>query len=231
MNWDILDQDIENYRKEIQSVPSDFYVYILLDPTTPSFLKKGWALNHEPFYVGKGTGRRYRDKKNRFVQHKIKHLKSINENPICVLVPCVNETHAYQFEEQLIDTFGRKKENSGPLLNIRPGGLIDPPSSKKAFVHPFKGKTWKEDPRIARTPSPFKGMTKHDLSWLADRSAKTTEQRSKFWKITFSDGSSIEIKNLKKFAAENNFNYQQLKYHGNLNKMSSFGIKVEKLSP
>lgn len=100
MNWDILDQDIENYRKEIQSVPSDFYVYILLDPTT-----------------------------------------------------------------------------------------------------------------------------------LADRSAKTTEQRSKFWKITFSDGSSIEIKNLKKFAAENNFNYQQLKYHGNLNKMSSFGIKVEKLSP
>lgn len=92
-----------------------FYVYMLLDPRK----------DNQPFYVGKGTGERYKDHlteslsstPNRRKYHKIqKIIKSGHSVGIKIVKEFDDETMAYNFEEELIKKYGRKDYDPGGIL-------------------------------------------------------------------------------------------------------------------
>ena len=93
-----------------------FYVYIYRRPAT-----------NEPFYVGKGVGRRWRDHlrghgSNRWMQSVLKNMRIAGIEPMVELISCIDEQHAYLLEECLVDVIGRRSEGTGPLLNLAEGG-------------------------------------------------------------------------------------------------------------
>lgn len=97
----------------------NFYVYLLLDPTTS-----------QPFYVGKGTGRRmyehYRIRsrltnpllKNKLIKLADDGLKPIYER---VLINAA-EDQCFSLERELIAKYGKKVDGSGILCNLTDGG-------------------------------------------------------------------------------------------------------------
>lgn len=109
----------------------NYYVYILFDPR-----------NGLPFYVGKGTGRRYTNHEKEFVKQKeyyskiyslpekmfsLKHkvfYELEQQNLICdfKLIEGLNEDDALLLEHGLIAWFGRKICGNGILTNLLCGG-------------------------------------------------------------------------------------------------------------
>ena len=116
-----------------------YYVYVLLDPRREGVFKYGkWKFNHEPFYVGKGSGDRalchFRAFVNKNVVHmkynalKTKRLEHIyketgKEPIICYKRTNLTETEAYDLEEMLISKI-RRSQYGGPLLNLSTGGGV-----------------------------------------------------------------------------------------------------------
>ena len=109
---------------------SNYYNYIYLDPTKPMEYKiKGLdiILKYEPFYVGKGTGKRLNDHKyghsGKFMKSKLKSLKDKNIIPIILKInDNINEIEAYENEKFLIKSIGRRDLNKGTLVNLTDGG-------------------------------------------------------------------------------------------------------------
>jgi hypothetical protein len=93
-----------------------FYTYIFRDPSR----------NSEPFYVGKGTGDRFKRHFSRSDKHPLTHrLQAMRRLSIEVsieIINCIDAEHAFFVEECLIDVFGRKDLRTGPLLNLTAGG-------------------------------------------------------------------------------------------------------------
>jgi hypothetical protein len=106
-----------------------FYVYELWDP-----------IKNEPFYVGKGTRRRYY---NRVEEHlkqavgrikikkgsnghkinRIRHILSLGSTPIIKIVfETPDEAQAFDKEKELIKLYGRRDLNTGSLTNLTEGG-------------------------------------------------------------------------------------------------------------
>lgn len=97
----------------------NFYVYLLLDPTTC-----------QPFYVGKGTGRRmyehYRTRSrltNPLLKNKLSKLADSGLKPIYerVLINAT-EDQCFVLERELIAKYGKKVDGSGILCNLTDGG-------------------------------------------------------------------------------------------------------------
>ncbi len=94
---------------------------MLVDPTTK-----------KPFYVGKGSGKRYLDHFKEAIvdsgvnKHKTNTIKKIlnsNKNVIVEIVLTSDSPNdCYQHEMFLISKYGRKNNNSGPLTNLTDGG-------------------------------------------------------------------------------------------------------------
>jgi len=103
---------------------SGYYVYFILDPRTERFTKGDFEFNHAPFYVGKGTGKRYASIRDRskWVKHKIQKLKSLGLKPAYSFIYCEDEKTAFDTETSFIESLGMKIDGKGPLLNVMPGG-------------------------------------------------------------------------------------------------------------
>lgn len=108
-----------------------FYNYIYLDPTKPGRYEylidnNVIRLEYEPFYVGKGTKKRYKQHKygcsGRFMKYKMKSLLSKNIDPIVTILDYVSEVDSLTLEERLINTIGRRDLHKGPLCNLTDGG-------------------------------------------------------------------------------------------------------------
>lgn len=114
---------------------SDFYVYVLLDPRKPGNYEYGpLKFKHEPFYVGKGKGRRdishFRPGNLRKDSERIKNTKKTNKirkiveagfTPLSVRIKSnVREVSAFKYEVKAIELIGRGKK--GPLVNCTDGG-------------------------------------------------------------------------------------------------------------
>lgn len=110
---------------------NDFYVYVLLDPRKPGDYQYGpLKFKHEPFYVGKGKGRRaeshalpcfLKRDTNAKKANKIRKLLSSSLNPIIVRVKTgTTEDVAFRLEAKAIRLIGRGK--LGPLVNCTDGG-------------------------------------------------------------------------------------------------------------
>jgi len=96
-----------------------YYVYLLIDPTTS-----------QPFYVGKGKGRRMYDHfrlrnrlSNMLLRNKILKIERSGENIIYEkYIEDVDEPTAFDNEVTLIQKWGRKVDGSGILCNVSSGG-------------------------------------------------------------------------------------------------------------
>lgn len=119
-----------------------FYVYVYLDVR-----KKGdycfgkYNFEYEPFYVGKGSGKRYlkhltetkEDTDNIFKFRVINKLNELGLVPIILKVKFeISESVAYSIETELIKLIGRRCDNSGPLTNIVTDGK--PPKNYKQLT-------------------------------------------------------------------------------------------------
>lgn len=104
---------------------SNYYVY-------------GLFANDVCFYIGKGSGRRYKDHFRQYKSGckmcnymlwcKLKSLESLNIIPVSkILKDNLSESEALEIEKQYIDKFGKKLQG-GSLCNISDGGN-QPPSS------------------------------------------------------------------------------------------------------
>ncbi len=121
-----------------------FYVYVLCDPRQSGEHVYGEIkLPCQPFYVGKGKGRRawrhhcYIGKhQNPHRDRIIQKLLAFESNPVVVIVQdALSEESAFSLEKETIRLIGRFNLGTGPLANLTEGG--DGPS----------GYTWNEDQR------------------------------------------------------------------------------------
>ena len=109
-----------------------FYTYIYLDPRKEgNFIYGDYKFQYEPFYVGKGRGRR--DKRHLSKSnysnsntHKYKLIKYLIDNGYTIQYFRVKEnlleTEAFDLEINLIRLIGRQDVKSGPLCNHTDGG-------------------------------------------------------------------------------------------------------------
>lgn len=106
----------------------EYYVYVLLNP-----LKKGdfnygdYHFDYEPFYIGKGKGKRktntLSEKKNLFKKRVIEKIKLNGLKPILILLKeDLNETDSFKLEKELIIFIGRRDLDTGCLCNFTNGG-------------------------------------------------------------------------------------------------------------
>ncbi len=108
-------------------MPSKYCTYLYLDPEKPgTFVYGDYTFNHEPFYVGKGCGRRpyalYKGSRSCFVMSKLKSLGCKELKPLIKILVMPNEAMAIRTEIELICLIGRRIVKEGPLTNMSEGG-------------------------------------------------------------------------------------------------------------
>jgi len=105
-----------------------YYNYVYLNPEKPGIYKyDDISFDYEPFYVGKGKGKRFKQhlykNSGKFMKCKIKNLLNKGINPI---ITKLNENNSNEFvcnkEKELIKIIGRRDLCLGPLCNLRDGG-------------------------------------------------------------------------------------------------------------
>ncbi len=124
--------------------PNRFYVYVYLDPRKPGHYIYGeYVFDHEPFLVGKGSNKRAWDHlkrnttKNDFLHYKIFNIRKESKEPIVFLYQTeMIEDQSYMLEDVMVDVIGRYNINTGPLCNLKGGGL----GCKSGIDHPMYGK-------------------------------------------------------------------------------------------
>lgn len=92
-----------------------FYTYIYYDPSR----------DHEPFYVGKGTGNRafYGHYKNDMVKDRIKKINELGLKFEIGIYGGFDEEFSCFLETELILKFGRRDLKTGSLWNFTDGGI------------------------------------------------------------------------------------------------------------
>ena len=166
-----------------------------------------------PFYVGKGVSSRLEDhwKKftsgrkigNRFLLGSFRKLQAAGKRPKIVKIAFFkDEIDAYEFEAQLISTYGRKIDRSGILDNIDPGfwNRIG-----------FKGKKHTPEAIAKLTGRRLSEETRSRMS-----KAKSEEHRKKLksngnnivvkWQLADPTGKIFEVTNLNAFCKERALN-------------------------
>jgi hypothetical protein len=127
----------------------EFYVYVYLDPRKEGLYVYGnYIFEYEPFYVGKGHGRRYKRhlNKSNYIKsktHKNNRIKFLIENNYNIEIIKVrenlSESDAFLLEIDLIREIGRYDIGIGPLCNHTDGGEGSTGGERKT-----KGKTLEE---------------------------------------------------------------------------------------
>lgn len=110
------------------------YVYIYLDPRKPGiWIYNEYEFSHEPFYVGRGVGNRYRihlyrakQKTGLVTKRNLNRIRGILYEGMEPIIEFIKEDISYEESVELeihaISTMGRKDLNKGPLLNLTDGG-------------------------------------------------------------------------------------------------------------
>jgi len=105
----------------------DYYIYVYLDPRkSGKYIYGDYCFLYEPFYVGKGKGRRLLNLdsgRNKYLKNKINKIKKLGFKHFVIKIKNnLCEEKSFILEIKLIDLIGRKDLNKGPLLNFTDGG-------------------------------------------------------------------------------------------------------------
>jgi hypothetical protein len=128
-----------------------YYVYILLNPKKPGEYKyENISLEYEPFYVGKGTGKRAEShykgpviSGNTKKENLIEELKLDGFEPMFKKVFFSNNSRdTLDYEKELIFGLGRDIFGSGPLLNIQGSSLIKLNPDTKLYKNSIENKDY-----------------------------------------------------------------------------------------
>lgn len=128
-----------------------FYVYALLDPRRAGRMEMSpCTFLEEPFYVGKGQGRRAKlhgcASSRSPAKPRIEEIASSGERvTVVILADQLAEDDAFALERYFIAQFGRASTKEGPLLNRTAGGqgmsgFAIPQSTRDAVSRAHKGK-------------------------------------------------------------------------------------------
>jgi len=110
---------------------NDFYVYVYLDTRKEGeFIYGNLKFTHEPFYIGKGSGKRMffhlyesANTKSKIRFNKIRSIRKSGLEPIVYkLYENLTEVDSLRIETETIKIIGRKDLNKGPLINLTDGG-------------------------------------------------------------------------------------------------------------
>lgn len=181
---------------------NDFYTYVWYrnDTSVP-----------EPFYVGKGKGKRFKAYHNEHFDNIMNIHEILGIKPTVKFVYKGSEEMAYKTEIALIAKIGRRYTGTGPLINLTPGGEGGCPSGEKHWNYGNKASM---ETRKKQSES-HKGL-KHTKKEKIKISQSVSKSKSKItWLITFPDGTQKKIKNLSGFARKNNL------HHGHLYRVAS----------
>jgi len=110
-----------------------YFVYAFLDPNNKGDFKyEDYEFEYEPFYVGKGCGRRIEKHFNCYIKNmddntykyrKMRHILANGQTPIIKkIIENASEKEAFLIELKLIKIIGRYDEGLGPLTNHTNGG-------------------------------------------------------------------------------------------------------------
>jgi len=183
-----------------------FYVYALLDPRKPGRYEYGdICFLYEPFYIGKGTGRRTsrhlsrdRLKSNTPKNQKIKKLLSSNLKPIeQIFISNLNSDDALKIEIDMIKFIGRKDTGKGILTNTADGG------EGASCGHIVKNSTRKKISNSLKGKNVGRKLTK---SWKQ----KIKDNNSKYWEGK--NHSQKTINKIKKWRKNQDMSYRIKSY-------------------
>jgi len=179
----------------------NFYVYIYLDPRKSGiFSYEDLNFDYEPFYVGKGKGKRIETslndfRGNNYKKNKIKKILGSGLKPIKLKIyENLTESESFDKETETILKIGRSYEN-GPLTNIQKGGTGGDNYTNHA------------DPRkrIEKRLNTIRKNKENGIkySWkLSDESKMKISQNNKGLKRSDEVKENIRIKNLGKKRSE-----------------------------
>ena len=115
------------------------YVYIYLDPRkSGKYVYGNYCFLYEPFYVGKGKGRRLNTTsgRNKYFENKINRIEESGLKSIVIKIhKNLSEDDSFILESKLINIIGRKDLNKGPLINFTDGG-----EGISGYIHNDKSK-------------------------------------------------------------------------------------------
>lgn len=147
-----------------------YYVYIYLNPLKPGTFNYGkYKFEYEPFYVGEGTGRRFKvhlqkviNKNVKIFNHKCATIKSIlnsNNKPVVIKIKeNLNRYDACLLESKLIKTIGITLDKSGPLTNTVTEHPYLNNGGYKSFKHSEETKKKISETQLNRSPEEKKAF-------------------------------------------------------------------------
>lgn len=195
--------------------PNKYYVYVYLDPYKRGNFNYGsYIFDFEPFYIGKGSGKRFSMHLfkyycfNNFLSHKINKIKNTNNTPIIIQYQNnLTEEEAYNLEYDMIKSIGRRDLNTGPLTNLTDGGIggkhrVYTNEQRELRRKMFSGSS---------NPMFGKKYSKEQREFLSKTRTGSLNSNAKEYKITDINKNVIIIKSLKTFCKENNLNYSTIR--------------------
>jgi hypothetical protein len=174
-----------------------YYVYVYLNTLKPGlFTYSNLSFDYEPFYVGKGFGKRYLHhlnkvkNKNKFKDSDkfqiITEIVSSGVDPIILKIKdSLSEDDALLLENSTIKSIGRNDLNTGPLTNLNDGG--QKPQDNYHHTQETKDKIKEGSKKIYYT----------------------------FYKLTSPDGIVYDKIRLQTFCREHKLDYQKMRKFSN----------------
>lgn len=202
---ELLTFEQNNINTKEQKSQNKFYNYIYLDPRKPgkyTYEGLNFSLLYEPFYAGKGCGKRKYihlksfHKENNLKANKIKTLikifdLKILESYILQYNQNLFEKDSLSEEINLIKIIGRKELNKGPLCNHTDGGegvtnlsptilekLKNRIFSEETILKFKKRSSGNNNPQSKHYLKNVKGLTEEEVDiYLKQKAAKSAEKQ------------------------------------------------------